>query len=111
MPRLLRYQGIAVDYYGFTLDALSERSEDPVAGKAGASSTFAQLRYYLTNRCCVIAEFIFLKKCIDEQVTIKNIIDWYLNLGRILLLPNLFLGRDIHDGKSVIHLKKLYGIE
>ncbi|MBW2366131.1 MAG: hypothetical protein JRF25_14105 [Deltaproteobacteria bacterium] len=34
MPHLLRYQGIAVDYYGFTLDALSERSVDPVAGEA-----------------------------------------------------------------------------
>ncbi|MBW1849811.1 MAG: hypothetical protein JRJ27_22440 [Deltaproteobacteria bacterium] len=45
MSHLLRYQGIAVDYYGFTLDALSERSADPVAGEAGASSTFAQLRY------------------------------------------------------------------
>ncbi|MBW1643459.1 MAG: hypothetical protein JRJ76_11525 [Deltaproteobacteria bacterium] len=45
MSHLLRYQGIAVDYYGFTLDALSERSVDPVAREAGASSTFAQLRY------------------------------------------------------------------
>jgi len=44
MPHLLRYQGFAVDYYGFTLNALSERNVDPVAGKAGAPSTFAQFR-------------------------------------------------------------------
>jgi len=44
IPHLLRYQGFAVDYYGFTLDALSERSVDPAAGEAGAPSTFAQLR-------------------------------------------------------------------
>jgi len=44
IPHLLRYQGFAVDYYGFTLYALSERSVDPVAGEAGAPSTFAQLR-------------------------------------------------------------------
>jgi len=44
MPHLLRYQGIAIDYYGFTLDALLERSVDPAAGEAGAFSTFAQLR-------------------------------------------------------------------
>jgi len=44
IPHLLRYQGFAVDYYGFTLDALSERSVDPVAGEAGVPSTFAQLR-------------------------------------------------------------------
>jgi len=45
LPHLLRYQRSAVDYYGFTLDALSERSVDPVAGETGAPSNFAQLRY------------------------------------------------------------------
>ena len=60
MPHLLRYQGIAVDYYGFTLDALSERSVDPVAGEAGASSTFAQLRYnFAMRRDILIIRIIF----------------------------------------------------
>jgi len=45
IPHLLRYQGFALDFYGFTLDALSEQSVDPVAKEAGAPSTFAQLRY------------------------------------------------------------------
>jgi hypothetical protein len=44
MPSLLlRCQGLAVDDYSVALGRLTERSGDPVIGKAGATSTFAQL--------------------------------------------------------------------
>jgi len=59
IPHLLRYQWIAVDYYGFTLDSLSERSVDPVAGEAGAFSTFAQLRYYKILSCIIMYMALF----------------------------------------------------
>ena len=40
---LLRCQGFAVGNYSFTLGRLTERSGDPITGKAGVTSTFAQL--------------------------------------------------------------------
>ena len=49
IPHLLRYQGFEVYEYDFTLDALLQRSGNPVAGEYGASSTFAQLGYQVND--------------------------------------------------------------
>ena len=50
IPHVLRYQGFEVYEYGSTLDALLQRSGNPVAGEPGAFSTFAQLGLYFARQ-------------------------------------------------------------
>jgi len=44
IPHLLCYQRLAVDDYGFALDAARSKTEIPLSGGYRASSAFAQLR-------------------------------------------------------------------